>query len=380
MRKKGFTKRNWIGLGCIIICLLLSLVMHLIRQSWISGMEDQQMAERWNEEGGVSQISCFFSREAGITEERLIGFEHTLENALKEASIVLETENSGARLWTDAYSASGTLSVSTERATLNLKAIGIGGDFFQFHPMELLYGNYFSGNDLNTDYVVIDEETAWQLYGGIDVSGKFVTIGGRPHMIAGVIHRPQGRMEKAAGLDDSIIYVHLHTLQSFGYGAGSVENYEIVMPNPIKQFALQKVKEGLAVDEKEFICIENTGRFSTLKCLEILLQFGYRSMNGRAIIYPYWENIARGFEDRLSLVTLVYVIGLIIPAGILFFWVIGLWRHKSWTFGQLIRKGSDLIYKVQSDIVIKKERAKNKKDRKPIRVFHEEEKENDKEQ
>lgn len=380
MKKKGFTKRNWIGLGVMLLCLLLALSMHLIRQKWITGMEDQQMAARWKEEGDVSQISCFFSRKAYVSEEQLIAFEHILDNALQEASIVLESDNPGARLWADAYSASGMVSISTERTTLSLKALGIGGDFFQFHPLQLEYGNYFSGNDLNQDYVVIDEETAWQLFGGIDVSGKFVTIGGRPHVIAGVIHRPQGKMEKAAGLDDSIVYLHLHSLQQYGYGFDSIEHYEIVMPNPIKQFALQMVKEKLAVDEKEVVYVENTGRFSIPKSLDVLLQFGYRSMNGRAIIYPYWENIARGYEDRLSLVTLLYVTGLAIPALILFFWLIGLWRHKSWTLGSVTKKLADFIYKLQSDRVARKERKKNQKDRRPIRVFYEEEKENEKKQ
>lgn len=380
MKKKFFTRQRLIGIAVILVSLCFAGILFLIRQSLIGKQEAQMMAQRWKKEKDVTQISCFFSREAGVSDYQIIAFEHMLDNALQEASIKLENANPGARLWADAYSASGTITLSTERTALTLKAKGVGGDFFQFHPQQLQYGNYFSGSDLNSDYIVIDEETAWQLFGGIDVSGKFVTIGGQPHMIAGVIHRPQGKMEKAAGLSDSIVYVSMSTLQNYSPYYG-IEHFEIVMPNPIKDFAMQKVKENLSVDENEVIYVENTGRFGIVKSLEVLLQYGYRSMNGRAILFPYWENLARGCEDILAPITLLMVILLIIPATIVFVWAIYAWRHKGWTFGTAVRKGSDLIYQFQSDRTMKKQnrkvQKKNKSENKPIRVFYEEEKENE---
>ena len=380
MKKKFFTRQRLIGIAVILVSLCFAGILFLIRQSLIGKQEAQMMAQRWKKEKDVTQISCFFSREAGVSDYQIIAFEHMLDNALQEASIKLENANPGARLWADAYSASGTITLSTERTALTLKAKGVGGDFFQFHPQQLQYGNYFSGSDLNSDYIVIDEETAWQLFGGIDVSGKFVTIGGQPHMIAGVIHRPQGKMEKAAGLSDSIVYVSMSTLQNYSQYYG-IEHFEIVMPNPIKDFAMQKVKENLSVDENEVIYVENTGRFGIVKSLEVLLQYGYRSMNGRAILFPYWENLARGCEDILAPITLLMVILLIIPATIVFVWAIYAWRHKGWTFGTAVRKGSDLIYQFQSDRTMKKHnrkvQKKNKSENKPIRVFYEEEKENE---
>lgn len=380
MKKKFFTRQKLIGIAVILVCLCFAGILFLIRQSLIGKQDAQMMAQRWKKEKDVTQISCFFSREAGVSDYQIIAFEHMLDNALQEASIKLENANPGARLWADAYSASGTITLSTERTALTLKAKGVGGDFFQFHPQQLQYGNYFSGSDLNSDYIVIDEETAWQLFGGIDVSGKFVTIGGQPHMIAGVIHRPQGKMEKEAGLSDSIVYVSMSTLQKYSQYYG-IEHFEIVMPNPIKDFAIQKVKENLSVDENEVIYVENTGRFGIVKSLEVLLQYGYRSMNGRAILFPYWENLARGCEDILAPITLLMVILLIIPATIVFVWAIYAWRHKGWTFGTAVRKGSDLIYQFQSDRTMKKQnrkvQKKNKSENKPIRVFYEEEKENE---
>lgn len=51
--------------------------------------------------------------------------------------------------------------------------------------------------------------------------------------------------------------------------------------------------------------LENTTRFDFLNLLKQLTQFGTRSMSSKAIIYPYWENMARGYED-IALLLLVF--------------------------------------------------------------------------
>ena len=197
----------------------------------LSGKQDSQnMAERWSSGNATAQISCFFSVNAGITEDRIQEFEHTIDNALVDAAVVQESENPGARLWTDAYSADGKITISSDRGSVTGDAIGIGGDFFLFHPLKLLYGSYFSGNDLMQDYCVIDEDAAWQLFGSPDVAGMTVYISGIPHMITGVVERPQGRLEKAAGLDSTLIYVSYQTLSEYGTDNG-INHYEIVMPD-----------------------------------------------------------------------------------------------------------------------------------------------------
>ena len=44
------------------------------------------------------------------------------------------------------------MTLSNGKTNLTADAIGIGGDFFLFHPLTLLNGSYFSGNDLMKDY------------------------------------------------------------------------------------------------------------------------------------------------------------------------------------------------------------------------------------
>lgn len=319
------------GISFVIFLILCFIANHLGQ-----GQESQGMAERWSAEKKVAQISCFFSVNAGITEDRIIEFEHSIDSALTDASVMQESENPGARLWVDAYSADGQVMISSDKSTLQADAIGIGGDFFLFHPMEMLSGFCFSGNDLMQDYCVIDQDAAWQLFGSNDVAGMTVFIGGIPHIVTGVIQRQEGRLTKSAGLDSTLVYVSYQTLSELG-SCNGINHYEIVMPNPVTDFAYQFVSENLGGSAKETEVIENTSRYSFLSRMKLIPQFGTRSMNGKAIIYPYWENVARGYEDILALITLFELLFLAyaLILGLIFFgsW----WKHKGWTIkGKLL--------------------------------------------
>ncbi|MDE5951339.1 MAG: ABC transporter permease, partial [Acetatifactor sp.] len=313
------------GISAIIFLILTGVI------ALLAGMQaEQNVSRRWSSEGGVAQISCFFSPNAGITQDSIESFEHSLDNALKEASIEQDSPNPGARLWADAYSADGVITLSTDKGTVQADALGIGGDFFLFHQLQLLSGSYFSGNDLMQDYVILDRDSAWQLFGSVDVAGMPVNIAGRPHMVIGVVERPTGRLYEAAGLDGIRVFVSYETLRAYGQ-SGGINHFEIVMPNPVKQYALNYVREQLGSQEREVEVLENNTRYSIGKRLRLLLGFGTRSMNGKAIIYPYWENVARGYEDILTLLTLFQMLFLIYPSVVLLVWIIIRWKNKTWT-------------------------------------------------
>lgn len=312
------------------ICAILFLILTGVIALLAGAQAEQRIARRWSSEGGTAQVSCFFSPNAGVTQDSIESFEHSLDNALKEASIEQESPNPGARLWADAYSADGTITLSTDKGTVQADALGIGGDFFLFHQLRLLSGSYFSGNDLMHDYVILDRETAWQLFGSTDVAGMLVTISGRPHMVIGVVERPGGKLHEAAGLDGPRVFVSYETLSAYG-NSGGINHFEIVMPNPVKQYALNYVREQLGSQEREVEVLENSTRYSIGKRLRLLLDFGTRSMNGKAIIYPYWENVARGYEDILALLTLFQMVFALYPSGVLLVWIVIRWKNKTWT-------------------------------------------------
>lgn len=325
------------AISFVIFLILLAVTTHMG-----NSQDSQQMASRWSREERAAQISCFFSPNANITIDTIEEFEHSVDNFLKESSITLdETEHPGARLWADAYSADGKVQLTNEKTSLEADAIGIGGDFFLFHPLKLLAGGYFSGNDLNHDYCVIDEDAAWQLFGSNDVVGMTVYIGQTPHVVVGVVERPQGRLEEAAGLDSTLVYVSYQTLTEFGQSNG-INHYEIVMPNPVSNFALNHVRESLATGlEKETEVLENTSRYSLLNKLKLVGAFGTRSMNGKAIIYPFWENIARGYEDILALLTVFQLLFLLYPIVLVLVFFIKWWKHKGWTLKDIRNRVKD---------------------------------------
>lgn len=322
-----------------------------------SSQLSQQMAQRWSDKKDVAQVSCFFSPDAMIDIDTIETFEHSLDAALQEASITSDAENPGARLWVDAYSADGRITLNSDRASLEAAAIGIGGEFFQFHPLELIHGSYFSGNDLMKDYCVIDEDAAWQLFGSNNVAGQIVYIQGVPHIVTGVVRRPQGRLEEAAGLDATVVYLSYESLEQYGSNHG-INHYEIVMPNPVQNFALNLVKENLGSQEQEVEILENTSRYSILSRLAVLAEFGTRSMNGKAIIYPYWENIARGYEDIIAVLTLFMLLCAFYPAIIILVAFIKWWKHKGWTLMDQWHRFRDWVERRQE---LYRERRKHKK-------------------
>ncbi len=313
-----------------IVSFLVFLVLFGIAGVLSRSQLSQQMAARWSPDGDMAQISCFFSQNAEVSHDNIEEFRHSIDGALTEASIEQDSPNANARLWADAFSAGGRISVTSDRTTIQANALGVGGDFFLFHPLRLLDGAYFSESDLNSDYVILDEDGAWQLFGSNDIAGMMVYIGGEPHVVAGVVHRERGRLQEAAGLDTTLVYVSYDTLEKYGTNNG-ISHYEIVMPNPVKKFAYNYVMEHIGVSEEDREILENTSRYSLKKRMEVVMDFGLRSMNGKAIIYPYWENVARGYEDIIALLTFLSMLFLLYPVLLILVVLVILWRHKTWT-------------------------------------------------
>ncbi len=318
----GRQKRWWIAAG---ICLCLAGGLWVVSDVIGHSQPSQQMAERWDAEGGSAQISCFFADGSNVVPDTLRAFGHSLDGQLRDASI--QAPNTSARLWVDAYSAKGQIHLSSSRTSVSVGAYGVGGDYFLFHPLQLEKGSmYFDGDDLMQDQVILDQNTAWQLFGSYDIAGQSITIGSGPTahvgVVAGVIESESGWMNEQAGAAVGTVYLSYEMLDRFGTHSG-INAYEIVMPNPITGFARDMVESNIGFDENQIQIVENHTRYSLKNLLTVLSQFGTRSMNAKAIIYPYWENAARGWEDVLAALLLLQILLLILPVTLL---VIGLWR------------------------------------------------------
>ena len=276
----------------------------------INTLGDQQMAKRWSPEGGSAHVSAFFSEDACVEPLVLDSFEHTLTTNYASESIVVESENPSARLFSSCFSAEGTITVSNGDSSHTLNAIGVGGDFFSFHPLELLSGGYFDDTDFNGDFCVLDEVAAWKIFGSNDVAGQILYVGDVPLIVRGVVKQPDDKVAKAAGALTDMCYVSYEYLRSYGT-CGNINCYEIVTPNPVPDYAVDKLKSSIGINENDMVLFENTARFSMANRWNLLTNSYQRSMITRDISYPYWENIARNMEDRIVVLTVFYMLFLV---------------------------------------------------------------------
>lgn len=326
-KRKALSFPGFLLLLFCSIFIIISMILHGMASGIINKQDTQQAALRWKKDGGVAQVSCFFSVNTKLTPESIEDFEHNLDSALEAASIVVESPHANARLWADAYSGTGKISVKSNVGNITVDAIGIGGDFFLFHPLTLLSGSYFSGNDIMQDYCVLDQDAAWKLFGSNNVVGQTVYIGEVAHVVTGVVKRDESKLYKAAGLDGALIYVSYSTLEKYGNNNG-INHFEIVMPNPVKGYAYDYIKKAIGVAEEELEIVENSNRFTFFNRMKHIGKLPNRAMNGKAIIYPYWENVARAIEDKLARLMILQLFFMGIPVIVITVSFIILWKNK----------------------------------------------------
>ena len=321
-----------------LICIISSILFFMATLlNWfaIKDLYDQQAAKRWSQEDDYAQLSCFYPSSMQPTDYDFQSLYHSIEKELINASMEKKTEN--AKLFVDAYSVSGTLSLSSENSSMEVKAVGVTDHFFLFHPVTLLAGAYFDEAMLMKDGIILDEEAAFILYGSNDVVGMPVYIGNKPYYIRGVIEREDGYFAKKAGLDTSVCFVYMETLLQHGGVDGSY-TYEILMPNPVDGFAKNILTTALADTKQQIEIIENNTRYSINARKEILMNFGIRSMSRNGIIYPYWENIARAKEDVSSMILIVQVIFAVTALAFIIWYVRRVYKNRTWNIKTIFNK------------------------------------------
>lgn len=320
-------------------------------------MPSQEAASRFS--GGTktrfAQVSVFFTSAGGKKVSDIYSFRTAVDEALVAAS--LDVPENGS-LWKDAYSATSSVTVTGDRGSATAVTIGVGGDWFYFHPLRLRSGNYITEADLMHDEVLIDENLAWQLFGSADLAGMEVTINGTPFRIAGVVAREDDFADKKAYTDGSGMFMHYDVMNSLA--ETPITTYELVCVDPISNFALDLVKTSF----KDAATVQNSGRFSVSSILKVIGSFGTRSMESTGIELPYWENAARLVEDTLALLLVLGVAAGLFPAVCLVIVLIRLLiRGKRKLFGELVPEGveklSDNVRERQRLRLVAKERRRD---------------------
>ena len=291
MKKRGNRKKKRIVFAIVNGALLLIMAACLITTAILSNtLASQKEASRWRGESDME-----FSFRTKLTEE------------LHKAALDIDNDST---LFVDAWSCTGKVNVSSDNGKGEAAVIAVGGEFFDFHPIRLISGSYITQRDLMKDRVLLDEDLAWLLYGGTDIAGLSMKINGVPYMIAGVVEREQDKFNTAAYTSGRGLYMSYDGYSQLVEGAG-ITCYELVMANPVKDFALGVAKKSFPIGRGEIV--ENSRRFEFGRLLKLAKQFGSRSMQTMGVIYPYWENAARSVEDWCALLTLVAVVCAALP-------------------------------------------------------------------
>ena len=261
-------------------------------------LPSQQAAERWKGDGerNFAQHSFFLPAEQKLTRDQVYSFRNDMAQKLKGASYDIEKEKG---LYSDAWSLSASVKVSAGRRSGEVQAFAVGGSFFDFHPLRLLSGNYLRPEDLMEDRVLLDRETAWLLFGAVDLAGMSFSIGGTPFVVAGVYEHESDGFSKAALADGMCIYMSYDAfIRLFPENTG-ISCYELVMAEPVKGFAHGAAEEKFPVKQAELV--DNSYRYSMDRLFKLLKAGSARSMHKGSTVYPYWENAARAAEDRAAL-------------------------------------------------------------------------------
>lgn len=325
--RRVFTKRQRINLYISAGVLVIFFVILFIGVGLSKKQDAQKAAQRWSDSGDYAQVSVYFSELMGASENTVKEIDFNVDSKLDNDSLVEENPNARRRI--SAYSALGEVDISTGNSSAKLKAVGVGGDFFLFHPYELVNGNYFTEDNPNKDQVLIDEEAAWTLFGSNDVCGQVVEISGKRHVVSGVYKRDTGRLNKLAGNDVSTVYLSFESLKNYGR-ITYLNCYEVLTLNPLTGYVRDALKESIpGKDESKFTVVENTGRFHWTGLLKNGFKYAERSMNSKAVVYPFWENMARGMEDILTplvFVDLLLILYVFVNLAILF---IRMWHNRT---------------------------------------------------
>ncbi|MBP5529256.1 MAG: ABC transporter permease [Lachnospiraceae bacterium] len=314
--KKFLSKIKYYRAICLavsLVALITGIIMNIILSVGANKYQDQTFAKRWDKSGNSSHISVFIKDTAYFGKTEIDGFEYELNNKLDYNSVFAESEES--RRFIDCYVAKTSIYLEGPSKSMDVSCMAVGGDFFKFHPVKLLSGTYFSGDDLMQDGVILDEETAWQLFGSSDVDGQKILYGDRVLFVKGVYKKSEGKIYKYARGEKPEIFVPFELLNSEDNPL-NITCLEVCMPNPIKNFAANIMTELITMDSSECEIVDNSTRYSVGNLWMIYKNKKYRSMQNHDIIYPYWEKIARYEEDILAPKAVAMVVSYVISGTV----------------------------------------------------------------
>ena len=335
---KTVSKSKILILVILDVLLIVSvLLIRFFQSEREERMYSQQAGERWGtEDVECAEVSAFFAESKKTTVEEISGIRNDIMKKLYDDTYIDEREGVTHRSWIDAYSAVNQFEVSRNDRSLLANVYGVSDDFFQIHPIPLKSGGYLNPVKTMTEesdgedpyQIILDENVAWNIFGGNDVAGMKVWMGGRVFTVMGVVSAAETKTEEMAYGNYDAVYVPYAAFSKMGVEDYPITCYEAVMPNPIPNYAFNTLAEACDVVEMtdaekenqrsslffgDTEILDNTNRFSIPALYKYIKSKKYMTMRTDSVTYPYWENVARFEVERASRVLILCCILLILP-------------------------------------------------------------------
>ncbi len=292
----------------ILILLTAAVVMTaIIRLNFLYATDSA--AEQWETETGTrySQISVFLPIGNAMSIPETYGMRYTIETKLKNDNTI---DKNGGNQWQDCASMEGTATISHSNHDVETVMTGTWGDFFQFHPEELISGSYYSDNDININRAVIDDMAAWSLFGSVDAAEMTFYIGDTEFEVAGVVKSPLRADDQIAYGTKPHIYLPIEAV-SYVNEVAYLSSYEMCVPYKVDGYALEMAK-GVFPETCEIV--DQTGRFDVIKLVKGFKQLSESIMVKKGFIYPWYENSVRAAELKARMMAFPTALILLIPA------------------------------------------------------------------
>lgn len=315
-------KKKYIALAVFnALCLIIFIVLSCIVTGISNSFDSQSAVDKWStdEYSSFAYISVFFNKENGKTKNDVYMARSELQQELTTEGLINVSTNDDAVSYTDAFSAYGQTSVTRNGTSADVNVTATGGNYFLFHPEDIVTGDYYYDNDLMKDRILIDNYLAWQLFGSNDVVGMNVEINGKTFLIAGVFKRPEGKYIDYTYGDKSRIYMPFDTFVTMNEGENAI-SYEVCLPNPIKGYGKDVVIKSLGITEDDCAVVESSKRFTDASMWNFTKNYNKKFIADNDIVYPFWENsqriaeavVAKLFVSRIIclvpvLVTIIYL-------------------------------------------------------------------------
>ena len=249
------TKARLIHLIVTLLLAAAALGIGIAMNVYMNSFDHEQVAKKFSNGTRFAQITVFAPDTAGLTVDKIMYFRYKLETKLTEKSIT--PPNDGARLFADAFSAYVDASLASNGSrTSNVKLAYVGGDYSLFYKAYRDMPNV--GNDINHDRILLSRSAAWQLYGGEALYDYPVKIGPATFYFSGVY--PD--YKESAYIKDFYGDKPAAAADIKSDAGINITCYDLIMVDPVKNFAVDTVKECLDLPEGTYLLVENSKRFS----------------------------------------------------------------------------------------------------------------------